>query len=135
MRIRVVSSRNEITELSPNERMVHIAFRPSNVDLLDLIKACPRLRAIQVPPSYNKTLSKAIRLFLDMQGIDLLEGDVWGHRKDIDEYYMVEEDTIEQIGGIIGGGESIDNVVAQVKMKTKLSPDLIKYIAKSKMTA
>lgn len=135
MKIRVVSQRSEITELSPSERMVHIAFRPSNVDLLDLIKACPRLRAIQVPPSYNKTLSKAIRLFLDMQGIDLLEGDVWGHRKDIDEYYMVDEGAIEQIGGIISGGESINDAVAHVQMTTKLSPDLIKYIAKSKMTA
>jgi hypothetical protein len=135
MRIRVVSSRNEISELSPNERMVHIAFRPSNVDLLDLIKACPRLRAIQVPPSYNKTLSKAIRLFLEMQGIDLLEGDVWGHRKDIDEYYVVEEDAIERIGNLITGGESIDVVASQVQMSTRLSPDLIKYIAKSKMIA
>ena len=135
MRIRVVSSRNEISGLSPNERMVHIAFRPSNVDLLDLIKACPRLRAIQVPPSYNKTMSKAIRLFLEMQGIDLLEGDVWGHRKDIDEYYMVDEDAIDRIGDLISGGVSIDNAVAQVQMTTRLSPDMIKYIAKSKMTA
>jgi hypothetical protein len=135
MKIRVVSSRNEISELRPNERMVHIAFRPSNVDLLDIVKSCPRLRAIQVPPSYNKTLSKAIRLFLEMQGIDLLEGDVWGHRKDIDEYYVVEEDAIERIGDIIAGGESIDNAVAHVQMRTKLSPDMIKYIAKSKMTA
>jgi hypothetical protein len=135
MKIRVVSSRNEIPELKPNEQMVHIAFRPSNVDLLDIVKACPRLRAIQVPPSYNKTLSKAIRLFLEMQGIDLLEGDVWGHRKDIDEYYMVDEGAIEQIGGIISGGESINDAVAHVQMTTKLSPDLIKYIAKSKMTA
>lgn len=135
MQIRVVSSRDEIPELKPNEQMVHIAFRPSNVDLLDIVKTCPRLRAIQVPPSYNKTLSRAIRLFLDMQGIDLLEGDVWGHRKDIDEYYMVDEGAIEQIGGIISGGESINDAVAHVQMTTKLSPDLIKYIAKSKMTA
>ena len=135
MRIRVVSSRNEMSELSPNEKIVHIAFRPSNVDLLDLIKACPRLRAVQIPPSYNKTLSKAIRLFLDMQNIDLLEGDVWGHRKDIDEYYSVDEGAIEQIGDLVAGGESIDEVTVHVQMRTKLAPDLIKYIAKSKMTA
>ncbi len=135
MKIRVVSSRNEISELRPNERIVHIAFRPSNVDLLDIVKACPRLRAIQVPPSYNKTLSRAIRLFLDMQGIDLLEGDVWGHRKDIDEYYVVDEGVIEEIDGLITGGESIYEVADHLQMKTKMAPDLIKYIAKSKMTA
>jgi hypothetical protein len=106
-----------------------------NVYLLDIVKACPRLRVIQVPPSYNKTLSKAIRLFLEMQGIDLLEGDIWGHRKDIDEYYMVEEGAIERISDLITGGESIDTTVTHVQMTTRLSPDLIKYIAKSKMTA
>ncbi|MCC7571226.1 DUF1699 family protein [Candidatus Micrarchaeota archaeon] len=135
MRIRVVSSRNEIAELNPNERIVHVAFRPSNVDMLDLIKSCPRLRAVQVPPSYNKTMSRAIRLFLQMQGVDLLEGDVWGHRKDIDEYYVVEESDIEKIGELISGGDSIDGVQSQVRLSTRLSPDLIKYIAKSKMTA
>ncbi len=135
MRIRVVSSRNEIAELNPNERIVHIAFRPSNVDMLDLIKTCPRLRAVQVPPSYNKTMSRAIRLFLQMQGVDLLEGDVWGHRKDIDEYYVVEESDIEKIGDLISGGDSIDSVQSQVQLSTRLSPDLIKYIAKSKITA
>jgi len=53
-----------------------------------------------------------------MQDIDLLEGDVWGHRKDIDEYYMVDEGAVEQICDLISGGESIDDAVAQVKMTT-----------------
>jgi len=64
MRIRVVSSKDEISNLNPNERIVHLAFRPSNVDFLDLMRSCPRLRAVQVPPSYHKTMSKAIKLFL-----------------------------------------------------------------------
>ncbi|MGC9514812.1 DUF1699 family protein, partial [Methanocrinis sp.] len=46
MRIRVVSSKDEISELNPNERVVHLAFRPSNVDFLDLMRSCPRLRAV-----------------------------------------------------------------------------------------
>ena len=135
MRIRVVSSKDEITELNPNERIVHLAFRPSNVDFLDLMRSCPRLRAVQVPPSYHKTMSKAIKLFLEMQGIDLLEGDVWGHRKDIDEYYVVDEEAIEEIGTLIKQGESIEDASAAIQRKTRLAPDLIKYIAKSKLTA
>ena len=135
MKIRVVSSKDEISELGPNERNVHLAFRPSNVDFLDLMRSCPRLRAVQVPPSYHKTLSKAIKLFLEMQGIDLLEGDVWGHRKDIDEYYVVDEVAIEEIGTLIKEGESIEEAAAQIQRKTRLAPDLIKYIAKSKITA
>jgi hypothetical protein len=34
-------------------------------------------------------MSNAIQVFLDMQGIEMLEGDVWGHRKDLDEYFTV----------------------------------------------
>ena len=135
MRIRVVSSKDEIAELNPNERIVHLAFRPSNVDFLDLMRSCPRLRAVQVPPSYHKTMSKAIKLFLEMQGIDLLEGDVWGHRKDIDEYYVVDEEAIEEIGTLIKQGESIEDASAAIQRKTRLAPDLIRYIAKSKITA
>jgi hypothetical protein len=135
MRIRVVSSKDEISQLNPNERIVHLAFRPSNVDFLDLMRSCPRLRAVQVPPSYHKTMSKAIKLFLEMQGIDLLEGDVWGHRKDIDEYYVVDEVAIEEIGTMIKEGESIEEATAAIQRKTRLAPDLIKYIAKSKITA
>jgi hypothetical protein len=134
MRVRVVSSKNEIPNLNPNERIVHLAFRASNVDFLNLMKICPRLRAIQVPPSYHKTMSKAIKLFLEMQGIDLLEGDVWGHRKDIDEYFPIEEETIGEIEAMISGGATVEEAAEEITKRTRLAPDLIKYIAKSKVT-
>jgi len=135
MKLRVVSSKNEIPDLNPNERIVHMAFRPSNVDFLALMKRCPRLRAVQVPPSYHKTMSKAIQVFLEMQGIELLVGDVWGHRKDIDEYFMVDEETVGEIESMISSGVGIDEAADQIMKKTKLATDLIKYIAKSKITA
>jgi len=134
MRLRVVSSKNEISELSANERMVHLAFRASNVDFLNLMKTCPRLRIVQVPPSYHKTMSNAIKLFLEMQGIELLEGDVWGHRKDIDDYFTVNEETLEEIGTMISEGSSIEETTEHILKKTRLAPDLIKYIARSKIT-
>ena len=55
MRLRVISARTEIPNLNPNEKTVHLAFRASNVDFLNLMQRCPRLRMIQVPPSYHKT--------------------------------------------------------------------------------
>ena len=134
MRVRVVSSKNEIPNLNPNERIVHLAFRASNVDFLNLMKICPRLRAVQVPPSYHKTMSKAIQLFLEMQGIELLVGDVWGHRKDIDEYFMIDDETVEEIKVMVSNGVGIDEAADQITKKTRLAPDLIKYIAKSKIT-
>ena len=74
MRLRVVSARNEISNLNPNEKMIHLAFRASNVDYLNLMQRCPRLRLIQVPPSYMKTMSNAIEHLLDMQGVELCKG-------------------------------------------------------------
>lgn len=135
MRIRVVSSRNEITNLNSNEKMVHLAFRASNVDFLNLMQRCPRLRAIQVPKSYLKTMSDAIHGFLEMQGIDLLEGDVWGHRKDLDEYFTVDATTLEEIRSLASTGANLDDVTSQIQKKARLGPDLIKYIAKSKAMA
>lgn len=89
MMLRVVSTRREISKLNPNEKMVHLAFRPSNIDYLNLLKVCPRLKAIQIPLTYCKNLSKSTKIFLSMQGVDIIEGDVWGHRKDLDEYFVV----------------------------------------------
>ncbi len=135
MRLRVVSSKNEITSLNPNEKLVHLAFRASNVDFLSLMQKCPRLRMIQVPPSYRKTMSNAIQVFLEMQGIELLEGDVWGHRKDLDEYFTVDDTTLEEIRTLTSTGLDMDDLASQIQKKARLGPDLIKYIAKSKITA
>ena len=135
MKLRVVSSKKEIPELNPNERIVHLAFRASNVDFLTLMKRCPRLRAIQVPPSYRRTISQAIQVFLDMQGISLLEGDVWGHRKDIDEYYVVSEETIGEIEAMISRGATAEEAAEEITKRTRLAPDLIMYIARSKISA
>jgi hypothetical protein len=90
---------------------------------------------IQLPPSYMKTISDAIHLFLDVQGIDLLQGDVWGHRKDLDEYFTIEDATIEEIQSLAASGASIDDVADKIQKKTRLNPDLIKYVAKTKITA
>ncbi|MDI9616131.1 MAG: DUF1699 family protein [Methanothrix sp.] len=135
MRIRVVSSKSEIAQLNPNERMVHLAFRASNVDFLNLMQRCPRLRVIQVPPSYKKTMSNAIQVFLEMQGIELLEGDVWGHRKDLDEYFTVSDSTIEEIRSMISKGVPFEQMAEELQKKARIGPDLIKYIAKTKVTA
>ena len=135
MRLRVISARTEIPNLNPNEKTVHLAFRASNVDFLNLMQRCPRLRMIQVPPSYHKTTSNAIQVFLDMQGIEMVEGDVWGHRKDLDEYFTVDDATLEEIRILVDSGSSMEDLANQVQKKARLGPDLIRYIAKSKITA
>jgi hypothetical protein len=135
MRLRVVSTRNEIQNLNPNEKMIHMAFRASNLDITSLMQKCPRLKMIQVPPSCHKTMSNAIQVFLEMQGIDMVEGDVWGHRKDLDEYFTVEDSTLEEIRALAAGGASADDVANQIQRKARIGSELIKYIAKTKITA
>ena len=70
-----------------------------------------------------------------MQGVELLKGDVWGHRKDLNEYFTVEDTTIEEIRTLVGSGSSIDNVADKVHKQARIGSDLIKYIAKTKITA
>jgi len=135
MRLRVVSARSEIPNLNQNEKMIHMAFRASNVDFLNLMQRCPRLRLIQVPPSYRRTMSDAIQVFMDMQGIELLQGDVWGHRKDLDEYFTVEDATLNEIRSLAASGANIDDVTTQIQKTARIGPELVKYIAKTKLTA
>jgi hypothetical protein len=135
MRIRVISSRREINTLRPNEKAIHLAFRASNMDYMNLLQKVPRLQMIQVPPSYMKTMSKAVEVFLEMQGVKLIEGDVWGHRRDLDEYFTIENAIIEEIHTLADNGASMDVVAEKVQRKTKISPDLIKFIASTKMAA
>jgi len=64
MKIRVVSSKDEISTIG-EEEIVHLAFRPSNKDIFTLVQTCNNLKAIHIPSSYNKTISKSIQMFLD----------------------------------------------------------------------
>lgn len=130
MKLRVVSSKNEIDVLNRNEQMVHLAFRASNTDIFKLLQNCPRIRAIQVPTSYRKTLSRASEMFLVMQGIELIEGDVWGHRKDINEYYTIDENIFRRIDQLRANGIGANEIVDTVSRETKLSPELVKYVIK-----
>ena len=82
-----------------------------------------------------RTMSRAMGVFLDMQGVKLLEGDVWGHRKDLDEYFTVDDTTLEEIRTLASTGMEADELASQVQKKARLGPDLIKYIAKTKITA
>jgi hypothetical protein len=128
MKIRVVSSRNEILSLNSNERVVHFAFRPSNKDIFMLVEACPKLEIIQIPISYKKTISRAIEMFLEMQKIQLLEGDVWGHRKDINEYYSIPPFIIKEIRNLKAEGIPNERIAEKVAKEHRLNPKMITYI-------
>lgn len=128
MKIRVVSSRNEILSLNPDEKVVHLAFRPSNKDIFLLVETCTKLEVIQLPKSYMRTVSRAIEMFLEMQKVQLLEGDVWGHRKDINEYYTVPPSVILKIRSMKAEGIPGEKIAEKVAQEGKLNPEMVSYI-------
>ncbi len=135
MKIRVVSSREEIFTLNPNERVVHLAFRPSNKDVLGLVETCPKIEVIQLPKSYRRTVSKSIEMFLEMQRIQLIEGDVWGHRKDINEYYTVPSSVTEKIKEMKTEGTPAERIEEKVARESKLNPEMVAYILTKEASA
>jgi hypothetical protein len=132
MRIRVVSSKEEINSLGTGEKIIHLAFRPSNKDIFALVQACPNVKAIHVPSSYIKTISNSTRMFLDMQGIALLEGDVWGHRKDINEYSEIKPAVFDRMEELKSQGLSETDILNRLGRETRLSKDLLKFLLKEK---
>ncbi len=132
MRIRVVSSKEEINSLGSTEKIIHLAFRPSNKDIFSLVQACPNVKAIHIPSSYIKTISNSTRIFLEMQDISLLEGDVWGHRKDINEYSEIKPEVFERMQELKASGLSEQAVLDRLERETRLSKDLLKFLIKEK---
>ena len=135
MRIRVVSSREEIFTLNPNERLVHLAFRPSNKDIFGLVETCPKIEVIQLPKSYMRTVSKSIEMFLQMQRVQLLKGDVWGHRKDITEYYSIPSSVIEKIKDMKIEGKATEEIEKKVSRESKLNSGMVAYILAKEIPA
>ncbi|MCD4806670.1 MAG: DUF1699 family protein [Methanococcoides sp.] len=128
MKIRVVSKREEIEKLDTNEKIIHLAFRPSNEDIFNLVKRCKDVEVIQIPTSYRRTVSKSIEMFMDMQNIKLIEGDVWGHRKDINEYYTVSPAIVERINALRSEGISDDIIAGKLSREGKLNKEMLFYI-------
>ena len=128
MKIRVVSSREEIFTLDPNERVVHVTFRPSNKEIFTLVETCPKIEVVQLPKSYHKTISKSVEMFLKMQEIQLIEGDVWGHRKDINEYYNIPPSVMKDIKELKLEGTPVEKIEEKISRERKLNPELVAYI-------
>ena len=132
MKIRVVSSRDEILSLNPNEKIIHLAFRPSNKDIFLLAETCPKLEIVQLPNSYQRTISRSMQMFLEMQKIQLLEGDVWGHRKDINEYYTVPSSVMSKIRSMKLEGVPDDKIAEKMCKESKLNQKMILHILSKK---
>jgi len=92
MKIRIISSREEISTVSPKERHVHLAFFPATQDLYELLDTCPRVESIGVQRSQISRLAKASVNLLERERIKLIEGDglMQGKHTEKDPYYYIK---------------------------------------------
>jgi phosphopentomutase len=92
---------------------------------------CPNVKALHIPSSYKRTISNSAKMYLKMQGIELLEGDVWGHRKDINEYSEVSQSVYDRIKQYRMDGMQEADITEKMVRETRLSPDFISFLMKS----
>ncbi len=87
---RIIGSEEDLQDIEPGEENVHFCFRPSEKNILSLVKKNIKLKRIQLPSSYQKTISNTTKSFLKMKNIKLMVGDIWGHRTDIDRFAEID---------------------------------------------
>jgi hypothetical protein len=81
------------------------------------------------------TISKSMEMFLKMQKIQPIEGDVWGHRKDINEYYTVPSSLTEKIKEIKSEGKLNEDIEAKVSRDYRFNPKMVAYIMNKETSA
>ena len=81
------------------------------------------------------TVSESMKMFLEMQRIQLIEGDVWGHRKDINEYYTIPSTVLEKIKDMKTEGKLAQDIEAKVSRESKLTPGMVAYILNKETAA
>jgi hypothetical protein len=70
-----------------------------------------------------------------MQRIQLIEGDVWGHRKDISEYYTIPSSVIDKIKEMKTEGKSTKDIETKISRENRLDPELVAYIITKEIPA
>lgn len=87
---RIIGSEDDLKDIEGKEENVHFCFRPSEKNIFELVTKSPKLKRIQLPSSYHKTISNTTKTLLKMKNIKLMKGDIWGHRTDIDRFAEIE---------------------------------------------
>ena len=129
MKIRIINSKDEIPELDPKERVVHLTIPPVYFVLLELVNQCPKLEAIEVPPSQLPNVSKPFRYLMEVRGVEIFEGRIWGHRTDMTKYCTVDDDLIlRRAEEHRAEGLDSEEIAARVASATGISPGLVGFI-------
>ena len=128
MNIRVIGKKEEMSNLSQNDTILHISFQPSIEDLFNLVQRYPKVKAIELSKTYHRIMCESLKMYLELSGIQLLKGNMWGHRGDVNKYYKVPDSMIETIKQLKKTGRSKDEIVREVSGTGKFSEDLLRFI-------
>jgi hypothetical protein len=129
MKIRVIGKKEEIFNLSKNDDVIHISFKPSTEDFMKLVQRCPKIKAIELSPLRHKYTCESSLIYIKSEGIQLFNGKLWGHCGDVNEYYEIPDSVIETIKQLKNEVRSEDEIVREVSKTSKLGEDLIQWIS------
>ena len=129
MQIRVVNSRAEIATLDPEERVVYLATHAVALALLELIKRCPHLEAVELSPSRYRNMCKSSWGLLEAHGVKIFEGTAQRRRADRTGYFTVDEGLIlHRAVELRAEGLDSGEIVAKVAEEAGVSPGLVGFI-------
>ena len=98
MDIYVVDSRDELSKLgSIDGEAVRLCFRPTEVEVLSLIKNINNIKILCVPESYFKTMSKTIVDILKLSNVVFIGGNIKNDKMKLHTYYHMFGDSFKLI--------------------------------------
>jgi hypothetical protein len=127
LRIKVIKSLEEINTLK-GASIVHISFRPSRDDILAIHKACPKLKAIQLPPSHFNTLSISASYYLKIVGITLIKGNIIRIVENKNSEYTISKLIINKIRTKIIDGENDESIIQSFSEYENPSTELLQFL-------
>jgi hypothetical protein len=81
------------------------------------------------------TVLKSIEMFLEIQKIQLIEGNVCGHRRNINDYYTISSSVTEKIKEMKIEGKSNEDIKTKISRESKLNPGMVAYIMNKEVPA
>lgn len=128
MKIRVISSKAEISSISKNATVFHISFQPSVKNIFDLVQRCPQIKAIGLLPNCHRAMSESLKMYIGSTDIQLFKGILKDYHGDANNYYEMPDSVIEMIKQLKKEGRSEDEIVREVSGTGKFSDDLLRFI-------
>jgi len=129
MVIHILGNRDDIKKLTNRSRFIHLTFRPSNMDILNIINTCTKLEFIELSQSHIKSLSATTKTIFKQNNIKIIEGDMWGRRNDIHDDITISQDEMIEICKMVNQNQPKDHIGEYIRsIEPSFKQNLIDYI-------